>query len=98
MKNLPLALLLALSSSAIAEETVTGVLEEEISENFQTGEVDHRFSVKDETSGEYYFIDAKEAKQKGMQSGERVRIHGERENKRRFRIRESQRLELRREE
>ncbi|WP_444930379.1 hypothetical protein ACJJIF_00885 [Microbulbifer sp. SSSA002] len=98
MKNLPLALLLALSPSAMAGETITGVLEEEISENFQTGEIDHRFSVKDETTGEYYFIDAQEAKKKGMISGERVRLYGERENKRRFRIRESQRLELRREE
>ncbi|MCO1336656.1 hypothetical protein MO867_20225 [Microbulbifer sp. OS29] len=98
MKTLPLALLLSLSSFAIAEETVTGVLEEEISENFQTGEIDRRFSLKDENTGEYYFIDAQEIKEKGMKSGERVRIHGERENKRRFRIRESQRLELRREE
>ncbi|WP_299586040.1 hypothetical protein [uncultured Microbulbifer sp.] len=83
-----------LAAYAYGEETVTGILEEEISENFQTGKIDHRFSIKDETTGKYYFIDAKEAKDKGMKSGERVRIRGDKHENRRIRIRESQRIHL----
>ncbi|MFA0811748.1 hypothetical protein [Microbulbifer epialgicus] len=98
MKNLAaLFITLSLISYAEAEETITGVLEEEISENFETGEIDHRYSIKDENTGKYYFVDAKEIKDKGMKSGERVRIRGDRETKQRIRIRESQKLELERE-
>jgi len=93
-KLIALAAILSLTSYSQAEETVTGVLEEEISENFETGEIDHRFSIKDEASGRYYFVDAKEIKGKGMKSGERVRIRGEQEKNRRIRIRESQRIRL----
>ncbi|WP_444945378.1 hypothetical protein ACJJIP_13960 [Microbulbifer sp. VTAC004] len=87
-------ILISLTTYSQAEETVTGVLEEEISENFETGEIDHRFSIKDESTGRYYFVDAKELKEKGMKSGERVRIRGERQKNRRIRIRESQRIVL----
>ncbi|WHI49969.1 hypothetical protein P3339_16115 [Microbulbifer sp. MLAF003] len=87
-------MLISLTTYSQAEETVTGVLEEEISENFETGEIDHRFSIKDESTGRYYFVDAKELKEKGMKSGERVRIRGERQKNRRIRIRESQRIVL----
>ncbi|GAA5442091.1 hypothetical protein Misp06_00252 [Microbulbifer sp. NBRC 101763] len=87
-------ILISLTTYSQAEETVTGILEEEISENFETGEIDHRFSIKDESTGRYYFVDAKELKEKGMKSGERVRIRGERQKNRRIRIRESQRIVL----
>ncbi|WP_444919530.1 hypothetical protein ACJJID_11025 [Microbulbifer sp. CnH-101-G] len=82
----------SLISYAYGEETITGVLEEEISENFKTGKIDHRFSIKDETTGKYYFVDAKEIKKKGMKSGERVRIHGEKQENRRIQIKETQRI------
>ncbi|WP_226647851.1 hypothetical protein [Microbulbifer variabilis] len=83
---------LSLISYACGEETVTGVLEEEISENFKTGEIDHRFSIKDENTGKYYFVDAKDINKKGMKSGERVRIRGEKRDNRRIQIKETQRI------
>ncbi|QFT56564.1 hypothetical protein [Microbulbifer sp. THAF38] len=76
-----------------AEEVVTGTLEEIISEDFKTGKVERRFSIKDEASGNYYFIDAKEVKQKGMKSGDRVRIRGERGDKRMLHMKETKKLE-----
>ncbi|GAB2874012.1 hypothetical protein ACCI51_06125 [Microbulbifer echini] len=76
-----------------AEEVVTGTLEEVISEDFKTGKVERRFSLKDETSGTYYFIDAEEVKRKGMKSGDRVRIRGERGDKRLLHLKESKKLE-----
>ncbi|QFT55695.1 hypothetical protein [Microbulbifer sp. THAF38] len=82
----------SLISYAYGEETITGVLEEEVSENFKTGKIDHRFSIKDETTGIYYFVDAKEIKKKGMKSGERVRIRGEKQENRRIQIKETQKI------
>ncbi|WP_444928696.1 hypothetical protein ACJJIF_12550 [Microbulbifer sp. SSSA002] len=89
-----LALTFTFSLFVQAEETVTGTLEEVISENFETGESKHKFSLKDEQSGNYYFIDLDEAKRKGMKSGDRVRIRGERGEKRTLRITESEKIEL----
>ncbi|WP_444910096.1 hypothetical protein [Microbulbifer sp. TRSA005] len=83
---------LLLIPTASGQETITGVLEEEVSENFKTGKIDHRFSIKDENTGQYYFIDAKEIKKNGMRSGERVRIHGEKQERRRLHIKETERI------
>lgn len=89
-----LALLAGLHFSlfAQAEEVVTGTLEEIIVEDFESGKAEHRFSLKDEQSGNYYFIDAEEIKKKGMKSGDRVKIRGERREKRMLHITESQKL------
>ncbi|MFA0813476.1 hypothetical protein [Microbulbifer epialgicus] len=81
-----------------AEEVVTGTLEEIISEDFETGKVERRFSLKDEQSGHYYFIEVEELKRKGMKSGDRVKIRGERGKKHILHIRETEKLEIRDEE
>ncbi|MCO1335308.1 hypothetical protein MO867_13300 [Microbulbifer sp. OS29] len=86
---------LSISLFSQAEETVTGTLEEIISEDFETGKVERSFSLKDEHTGKYYFIDADEVKKKGMESGDRVKIRGEEKDKRRLHIKESEKIETR---
>ncbi|BBM01738.1 hypothetical protein [Microbulbifer sp. GL-2] len=89
---------LTLTFFAQAEEVVTGTLEEIISEDFETGKVERRFSLKDEQSGHYYFIEVDELKRKGMKTGDRVKIRGERGEKRMLHIRETQKLKTEGEE
>ncbi|GAA5443191.1 hypothetical protein Misp06_01367 [Microbulbifer sp. NBRC 101763] len=89
---------ITLAVFAQAEEVVTGTLEEIISEDFETGKVERRFSLKDEQSGHYYFIEAEELKRKGMKTGDRVKIRGERGKKRMLHIKETQKLETEGEE
>ncbi|WP_444910650.1 hypothetical protein [Microbulbifer sp. TRSA005] len=83
---------LTLTFFAQAEEVVTGTLEEIISEDFETGKVERRFALKDEQSGHYYFIEVDELKRKGMKSGDRIKIRGERGERRMLHIRETQKL------
>ncbi|MEW5249224.1 hypothetical protein [Microbulbifer discodermiae] len=89
---------LAFSLLAQAEEVVTGTLEELIFEDFESGKVERRFSLKDEQSGNYYFLDAGELKRKGMKSGDRVTIRGEMDSRRILQVRETQKLEAVQEE
>ncbi|AWF82872.1 hypothetical protein BTJ40_19750 [Microbulbifer sp. A4B17] len=93
-KLLLLAFAFSFTLFAQAEETVTGTLEEIIAEDFETGKSKRKFSLKDEQTGHYFFIDADEAKLKGMKSGDRVKIRGERGEKRTLRITESEKIEL----
>ncbi|WP_444924047.1 hypothetical protein ACJJH9_01440 [Microbulbifer sp. DLAB2-AF] len=97
-KALTFALGITFSVFSQAEEVVTGTLQEIISEDFKTGKVERRFSLKDETTGNYYFIDAEEVKRRGMKSGDRVKIRGEQDSKRMLHLRETKKLEERVEE
>ncbi|WP_444918358.1 hypothetical protein [Microbulbifer sp. JMSA003] len=93
-KFILIAFALSLSLFVQAEEIVTGTLEEIISEDFETGKSERKFSLKDEQTGRYFFLDADEAKLKGMKSGDRVKIRGERGEKHILRIKESEKIEV----
>ncbi|MCO1335307.1 hypothetical protein MO867_13295 [Microbulbifer sp. OS29] len=86
------------SISAQAERIVAGILEEIISENLDTGNIERRLSLKDEKTGNFYFFDIDHRENRKLVPGDRIRIQGKIGKDHKLEIQEIKVLEVRKQQ
>ncbi|WP_444908017.1 hypothetical protein ACJJIR_08510 [Microbulbifer sp. SSSA008] len=72
-----MAISIFLSVSVAAEDFIVGKLEEVTVEDKSFSKVEHLFLIKDEVSGNYFFLDKKKIKGLSVKHGDRISIDAE---------------------